>query len=77
MTTAQCDSKGRLYLKEALRTRYGEKFIIVETPKSVLLLPVPKDPIKDLSEIGKALKGRSLKDLKKHIRQSAVKEVGK
>ena len=34
MQTAQCDKKGRLELSQAVRSRYGEKFLVLEGRKS-------------------------------------------
>ena len=75
MRISKCDSKGRLYLKEALRSRYGDKFIVVETGDAVTLRPVPDDPVADLQLLGKALKSNSIKTIKKRILTRARKEV--
>ena len=76
MLKAKCDSKGRLYLREAIRAKYGDAFIVVETSHGLTLLPVPKDPVKDLAELGKALKGQSIREIKNRIRERAKREVG-
>ncbi len=75
MLRVECDRKGRLYLKEALRSRYGEKFVIVEAPHELILLPVPKDPVKDLAELGRPLRKHSLVSIKRRIREQAKWEA--
>lgn len=71
-----CDDRGRILLPKDLREEYGEKFIIAKAPGEVVLIPVPKDPLKDLRELGKKLpKDMSVADLKKLARELALKEV--
>ena len=62
-------------LRPALRRRYGDEFFVVEAPRKVILLPVPSDPVKDFRELGRALKGYSIAELKNKIRQQAMDEV--
>ncbi len=75
MHLTHCDERGRIYLKEAVRTRYGEEFIVVEAPSEIVLLPVPDDPVEDLARLGEKLKGISIQDMKAAIRRRAQKEV--
>ena len=75
MLTTKCDSKGRIHLRESLRSKYGEKFLVIEKDSGVVLVPVPSDPVEDLQLIGRALHGHSLKEIKKRIRRRAKKEV--
>ena len=76
MQMTQCDRKGRLQLRPSLRRRYGDQFWVVEAPRKVILLPVPADPLRDLREIGRLLKGKSVRELKEAIEQEAMEEVG-
>lgn len=76
MMETTCDKKGRIHLREAIRARYGEKFVVVQMPDELVLRPVPKDPVRDLEEIGRALKGRSVEELKELIDEQARREVG-
>jgi hypothetical protein len=76
MRTSKCDRKGRLLLRPALRRRFGDEFFVVEAPRKINLLPVPRDPVKDLRELGRALKGYSIAELKETIRQQAMEEAG-
>ena len=56
MQAIKCDSKGRLYLKESLRKRYGDIFIAVPVPGEIVLIPVPSDALRDLREATKKLR---------------------
>ncbi len=76
MQTVQCDEKGRLELSQAVRSRYGEKFLVLEGRKELILRPIPRDPLQDLREIGRLLKGKSVRELKEAIEQQAMEEVG-
>ncbi len=76
MLETTCDKKGRIHLRESIRARYGEKFVVVEMPDELVLRPVPKNPVRDLEEIGRTLKGRSVKELKELIHEQARREVG-
>lgn len=76
MIKTKCDSRGRLYLRDVIRSRFGEEFIVVETKDGVLLLPVPSDPVADLASIGKALSGLSIDEIKKGIAQRAQEDAG-
>ena len=75
MMEITCDRKGRIYLEESIRARYGKKFIVVEAPGELVLLPVPDDPVKDLREWGKPLRGMSMEEIKQAIQEQAEKEV--
>ncbi|HOW73367.1 MAG TPA: AbrB family transcriptional regulator [Phycisphaerae bacterium] len=76
MTRTECDENGRLPLGSELRHRYGTKSYIVEMPEKLVLLPVPDDPVKDLREIGRRLKGKTIRELRQAIEQQAMEEVG-
>lgn len=75
MQITKCDGKGRIYLKEALRSRYGDRFMIVEAPDELVLLPVPDDAVHDLAELGRRLPKASMKQLRASILARAKKEV--
>lgn len=75
MQITKCDKKGRIYLRESLRSRYGERFMVVEAPDELVLLPLPDDPVADLGELGKGLPTASLKQLRARILARANAEV--
>lgn len=72
---ARVDIKGRLYLPKKVRGKLGEKVYLVELKDGLLLIPEPKDPFKELEEIGKALPDKSIKELKKEIIKQAEEEL--
>jgi hypothetical protein len=75
MNIAKCDSKGRIYLKETYRARYGESFIILATPDELVLLPLSSDPLKELEDIGRDIPIRSIRKLRDRIHARARREV--
>ena len=75
MQTAKCDRKGRLYLRESIRSRHGVEFAIVETSSGLLLLPVPDDPAADLAKLGEKLAHLPMKDIKRRLRTRALAEA--
>lgn len=75
MVTAQCDKKGRLYLRESIRSTYGERFRIVEANDRLILIPIPEDPVAELERLGQPIRRLSLRSLKKSIRDAAKREV--
>jgi hypothetical protein len=75
MNLTKCDSKGRVYLKEEIRAKYGREFLILQTLKEIILLPVPENPIKDLEELGKMIPIKSLQEIKKKIRSRGMQDV--
>ncbi len=75
MFTTQCDSRARLYLRESLRERYGERFVVEERADGVLLVPLPQDPVRDLAELGRPLRNLTLQEIKDCIAEQAD-EVG-
>ncbi len=75
MIIAKCDSKGRLYLREAVRKRLGNRFVVVESKDSLTLRSVARDPVKELEKMGEKLRGKSLNEIKRMIREEALKEV--
>ena len=76
MMTAECDEEGRIQLGPQVRQRYGRRFFVLEAPGELVLLPVAEDPVKDLQEIGRSLRGLSVEDLKRRIDEQAQREAG-
>lgn len=67
-------TKGRVYIRESLRAKYGEQFIVVPGPRDLRLVPVPEDPVADLRELGKPLRGVPLRRIKKAIEEEARRQ---
>lgn len=76
MLAQECDDKGRLLLPKDIRERYGGRFVLVQMPKEVILLPIPKDPLAALRAEGKKIpKGVSIAMLRKKAREDALREA--
>lgn len=73
------DSRGRVTIGEKLAKKYGRKFMVVPTYNDIVLVPIPKDPLKSLAEWGKkAGLGRySIKQIRKMAQEKAMIEVSK
>jgi hypothetical protein len=75
MLKTTCDKKGRIRLSQAVRSKYGEQFIIVEMPGELVLLPAYDDTVKSLEEWGKPLQHLSIEEIKRIIDKRAMEEV--
>lgn len=76
MNAVKLDERGRLLLAKEIREKYGDKFFIVEALNEIVLIPIPKDPLKTLREEGKKLpKNLSIPEIKRLTREQAVKET--
>ncbi|HOW73323.1 MAG TPA: AbrB/MazE/SpoVT family DNA-binding domain-containing protein [Phycisphaerae bacterium] len=75
MMRTTCDGKGRIYLEESVRAKYGESFLVLEGRRELILRPIPRDPMQDLREIGRKLEGYSIEALKRMVDEQADKEV--
>jgi hypothetical protein len=75
MNLTRCDSKGRVYLKEEIRAKYGREFLMLQALEEIILLPVPENPMKDLEELGKMIPIKSLHEIKKKIKLRAMQDV--
>jgi len=71
----ETDKKGRLYLPKDTREKYGERFLEVEMEDEIKLLPIPDDPVEDLRKVTDKLKGKSIEEMKKGIREEIIKNV--
>ena len=76
--TIQTDSQGRLYLSSDLRKQYGEKFHVIEYEDRLELIPIDEDPLQAVrDEIGDALEGESIEELREGALQRAKQEAEK
>lgn len=74
--TIQTDSQGRLYLSSDLRKQYGERFHVVEYEDRLELIPIDEDPLQAVrDEIGDALEGESIEELREEALQRAKQEA--
>ena len=53
MKTAFADERGRITLGAKILHKYGKKFAIVGARNEIVLVPIAKDPIARLEQIGK------------------------
>jgi len=72
----ETDKKGRLYLSKETRETYGERFLEVELDDGIKLIPIPDDPVEDFRKVTEKLKGRSIEELKKGIKEEALESLG-
>ena len=74
--TSKADKRGRIYLPKEIREKHGKKYRIVELPSHVALFPVADDPLAAIeAEVGDALAGKDVDDLKAEARSKAAREV--
>lgn len=72
---SKIDSKGRVYIPKGMRKKFTGDVYLVETPEGILIIPKPKDFIKELEQIGKKLPEKSIEELKKDIIKQALEEL--
>lgn len=77
MKTVLADNRGRIVLGTKLLHKYGKKFAVVGTPKEIVLVPIAKDPVAELTRLGKeaGIDKYTLAELKKMAREEAEKEA--
>lgn len=77
MKTVLADDRGRIVLGTKILHKYGKKFAVVGTSKEIVLVPIAKDPLAELTRLGKetGIDKYSLTELKKMARQEAQKEA--
>jgi hypothetical protein len=75
MTLVRADERGRVNLGRGILYKYGKKFNVVPTPREILLIPVPKDAVKDLRELARetGMSKLSPNELKEEARNLAEK----
>lgn len=72
---AEVDAEGRLPLPEAVRERYGDSFRIVKLEAAVKLLPVPDDPVEDLSDALSEISDVPIEELKEQAEEAAEEDA--
>ncbi len=79
MKTVFADERGRIVLGTKFLDKYGKKFAVVSAKKEIVLVPIAKDPLARLKEIGKesGIDKYTLKELKEMAREEAEKEMAK
>ncbi|ELZ65342.1 hypothetical protein C457_17622 [Haloferax prahovense DSM 18310] len=70
------DERGRIYLPKDVRSRFGERYRIVELPSHVALFPVDDDPLEGLREaVGDAFEETDADELKEEARRAISEEI--
>lgn len=70
------DERGRIYLPKDIRSRFGERYRIVELPSHVALFPVDETPLEGLrSAVGDAFEESDADDLKGEARRAISREI--
>jgi len=67
----ECDDKGRVVLPKPMREHHGEKFLAVDTPEGIWLIPRSGDPVRRLRELGRPLPDVPIAELRRHGRERA------
>ena len=77
MKTVYADQRGRIVLGTKFLHKYGKKFAVVGTPKEIVLVPIAKDPLAELTKLGResGIDRYSLTELKKMAMEEAQKEA--
>ncbi|MBI2581226.1 hypothetical protein HYV85_05490 [Candidatus Woesearchaeota archaeon] len=77
MKATLADDRGRITLGTKVVERYGKKFVVVETPRDIVLVPISNDPIAELARIGKqgGIDKYTLKELKRMAAEEAEEEI--
>ena len=75
--TALADERGRIVLGTKFLHKYGKKFAVIGTPKEIVLVPIAKDSVAELTKIGReaGIDKYTLSELKKIAREEAEKEA--
>jgi len=77
MKTTFADERGRITLGAKILHKYGKRFAVVSAGNEIVLVPIAKDPVAKLAQIGKqaGIDRYTLKELKKMAKQEAKKEA--
>ncbi|MBI2139767.1 hypothetical protein HYU14_02495 [Candidatus Woesearchaeota archaeon] len=77
MSQIIADGRGRVTLGAGITEKYGKKFYLIEAAGELVLIPIPKDPLRHLQEMGKraGIDRHSLKELKQMGREEAEREA--
>jgi bifunctional DNA-binding transcriptional regulator/antitoxin component of YhaV-PrlF toxin-antitoxin module len=76
MTEATVDNRGRLTLPKELRTRFGDRYHIVELPDGIKLIPIDPDPLAALRDEFADVEENAT-ELREEAREAALDEAGR
>ena len=73
---AVMDKQRRVYIPKGIgKGKNFEKFFVVEMPNQIVLVPIPKNPVKDLERLGKKLPDKPWSYFKNEIEKEIEKEL--
>ena len=77
MKVTACDDRGRILLSQDVREAYGERFYLIRAARELILIPVPKDPLKAMREewAKSGLGPVPIKELRKRALENAGREA--
>jgi hypothetical protein len=77
LKTVLADDRGRVTLGTSLVGRYGRRFALIDAALEIVLVPVAKNPVARLAQIGRqfGLDRYTLKQLREIARVEAEKEI--
>lgn len=76
MTDATVDDRGRLTLPKELRTRFGDRYHIVELHDGIKLIPLDSNPLAALRDEFADVE-ESAAELRAEAREAALDEAGR
>ena len=65
--TVVVDRQRRIYLPRKFGEKVGSRFFVLKLGNEIRLVPVSRDPAKDLESIGSKLPKKSIKQFRKEI----------
>lgn len=69
------DTRGRVTLGRDVAQKYGRRFAVVQVPREIILIPIPKDPMASLAVQGKRIpSGMSLGRARQLATDRAIRE---
>ncbi len=76
LETVKLDERGRVTLGTKIAKEYGRRFYAIKAKGEIILIPIPKDPIKALQREGLKLpKDVSLKKLREETKRVIEEEA--
>ena len=77
MKTVLADERGRITLGTTMLDKYGKKFAVINAEKEIVLVPIARNPVLKLAQIGKqaGIDKYTLKQLRKMAVKQAEKEI--
>ncbi len=77
MKAAYADERGRITLGSKMVDKHGNKFAVISHGKEIVLVPIPKDPLAELTRLAKksGIDRYTIEELRKMALEDAEKEA--